>query len=201
MMWRMLEKDQYIRGIWEYFSCGRSKAKKFRDDAEKEKQEGTQGQWQREPPAKEYLEQVKCSEDTDCTPRIMNQAFFALKAGDWEKYKSIIRVQTKAMKWALIEYKKPSRRWRKMRQGRLSTAQKLMLRSTDYLRRIIAPAGGQGGVTMSYLCPHCNSFLLEDYVWWVSAGKKHQLVVCDLWRKVRLEATEQAFGRANRRKR
>ena len=50
---------------------------------------------------------------------------------------------------------------------------KNMLRSTDYLRRIIAPAGGQGGVTMSYLRPHCNSFLLEDHVWWVSAGKKH----------------------------
>ena len=24
---------------------------------------------------------------------------------------------------------------------------------------------------MSYLCPHCNSFPLEDYVWWVSVGK------------------------------
>ena len=35
---------------------------------------------------------------------------------------------------------------------------KNMLRSTDYLRRIIAPAGGQGGVTLSYVCPHCNSF-------------------------------------------
>ena len=26
---------------------------------------------------------------------------------------------------------------------------------------------------MSYLCPNCNSFPLEDYVWWVTAGKKH----------------------------
>ena len=26
---------------------------------------------------------------------------------------------------------------------------------------------------MSYLCPNCNSFPLEDYVRWVSAGKKH----------------------------
>ena len=33
----------------------------------KEKQEGVQGQWQRESPAKEYKEQVKCCEDTDCT--------------------------------------------------------------------------------------------------------------------------------------
>ena len=24
---------------------------------------------------------------------------------------------------------------------------------------------------MSYLCPTCNSFPLEDYVWWVTAGK------------------------------
>ena len=24
------------------------------------------------------------------------------------------------------------------------------------------------GVTMSYLCPQCNSFPMEDYVWWVS---------------------------------
>ena len=37
-----------------------------------------------------------------------------------------------------------------------------MFKSTGYLRRIIAPVGGQGGVTMSYLCPTCNSFPLEE---------------------------------------
>ena len=42
-------------------------------------------------------------------------------------------------------------------------AQKLGLFAADY-----APVGGQGGVTMSFLCPNCNSFLLEDYVWCVS---------------------------------
>ena len=35
--------------------------------------------------------------------------------------------------------------------GTLSIVQRIVLKSTDYLRRIIAPAGGQGGVTMSYL--------------------------------------------------
>ena len=53
----------------------------------------------------------------------------------------------------------------------MSIVQAIMLRGTDYLRRIIAPVGGQGGVTMSHLCPNCNSFPLEDYVWWVSGGK------------------------------
>ena len=50
----------------------------------------------------------------------------------------------------------------------LSTVQEIMIISTDYLRRIIAPAAKHGGVAMSYLCPHCNSFPMEDYVWWVS---------------------------------
>ena len=51
--WRMLGKDQYIQGMWQYFSIERLKAKKFLKDAEKEKQEGIQGQWQQESPAKE----------------------------------------------------------------------------------------------------------------------------------------------------
>ena len=58
-----------------------------------------------------------------------------------------------------------------------------MIRITDNLRRIIAPAGGQGGVTMSYLCPNCSSFPLEDYIWWVWVKREQQVVVRDLWRK------------------
>ena len=37
----------------------------FLKDAEKEKQEGIQGQWQQESLAKEFLEQVERSADTD----------------------------------------------------------------------------------------------------------------------------------------
>ena len=56
---------------------------------------------------------------------------------------------------------------------KLSIVHEIMIRSTGYLRRIIAPAGEQGGVTMSYLCPQCNSFPMEDNVWWVSGENKH----------------------------
>ena len=34
-------------------------------------------------------------------------------------------------------------------------------------------SGGARRVTMSYLCPHCSRFPMEDSVWWVSGGKKH----------------------------
>ena len=37
---------------------------------------------------------------------------------------------------------------------KMSNVQEIMLRITDYLRRIIAPVGGQGGVTVSNLCPN-----------------------------------------------
>ena len=68
----MLVKDQFTQGKWEHFSLERVKANMFMKDAEKDKQEGIQGQWQRQSPAKEYyLEQVKSGADTDCTPKLM----------------------------------------------------------------------------------------------------------------------------------
>ena len=63
----------------EYFSHERVKAKQFLKDAENEKQEGTQSPWQRESPAKEYLEQVKSSADTDCTPKNDEIRIFCFK--------------------------------------------------------------------------------------------------------------------------
>ena len=59
-----------------------------------------QGQWQRGSLAKEYLEEVKCCKDTDCTPRMMKQSFLALKSGVWEEYKSIFKDEAKATECA-----------------------------------------------------------------------------------------------------
>ena len=103
----------------------------------------------------------------------------------------------KASEWAFDRIKEAFEQVAQDEAEKVSIVQEIMIRSTDYLRRIIAPVGGQGGVTMSYLCPHCNSFPLEDYIWWVS-GRTYKLVVCDVWRELRLEATAQAVGRTNR---
>ena len=119
-------------------------------------------------PTREYLEQVKSGNDTDCTPRMVKQAFFALKRGDWEEYKRTFRIEAKAAEWAFDRVQEAFENVAQDEARKLSTIQEIMIISTDYLRRIIAPAGGQGVVTMSYLCPHCNSFPIEDHVWWVS---------------------------------
>ena len=69
--------------------------------------------------------------------------------------------------------------------GSLSIVQGIILKSTDFLRRIIAPARGQGGVTLSYLCPHCNSFPLGGlHLVGIDLEEALQLVVRNLWRKI-----------------
>ena len=82
----------------------------------------------------------------------MKQAFPALKGGDWEEYKSIFRNEVKGTEWPFDRIKEAFEKVAKDEGRKLSTVQKIMIRSTDYLRRIIALAGGgQGGVAMSYL--------------------------------------------------
>ena len=105
----------------------------------------------------------------------MKQAFFALKGGDWEEYKSIPRTEVKVTEWAFDRIAEAFEKVAKDEARKLSSVQEIMIRSTDNQRRIIAPAEGKGGVTMSYLCPHCNSFAMEDYVWWVSGRKSIQI--------------------------
>ena len=55
----------------------------------------------------------------------------------------------------------------------------IVQQSTDHRSRIIAPVGGQRGVTQSYVCPHCHRFPIEDYVWWVST--RHGEEQCNWW--------------------
>ena len=66
-LWTVLEKDQFIQGMREYFSLEIAKAKKFLKDLEKEEEEGIQSQWQQESLAKQVFGSRKNSADTDCT--------------------------------------------------------------------------------------------------------------------------------------
>ena len=74
------------------------------------------------------------------------------------------RVQAKATEWAFDRIQEAFEQVAKDEARKLSTVQEIVSRSTDYFRRITAAAGGEGGVTMSYLCPNCKSFPLEDYM-------------------------------------
>ena len=81
-----------------------------------------------------------------------------MKSGEWKTYENTFRTEVKATEWAFGRIKEAFDKVAKNEAKRPSTVQEIMIRSTDYLRCIIAPTGEQGGVTMSHLCPQCNSF-------------------------------------------
>ena len=101
-------KEPYLRGMWEHFSCERSKAKKYRQLADEEKQAGIQGQWQQESPVREFLEQAKCCNDTDCNESMMKKGFTALNNGTWEEYRETFEEKMNASDWAFVRKKRRS---------------------------------------------------------------------------------------------
>ena len=51
-LWKMMGKDQYVREMWTHFCQERAIVKRFREEAQEERQAGIQGQWQLESPAR-----------------------------------------------------------------------------------------------------------------------------------------------------
>ena len=90
--------------------------------------------------------------DKDCNETMIKKGFTAFKNGTWEEFLKTFRKKMKASGWAFDRFEEAFELVPQFEAEKMSI-------------------GGQGGVTMSYLCPHCNSFPLEDYVWWVSGEK------------------------------
>ena len=82
----------------------------------------------------------------------MRCGYYALEDGDSEEYKSISKVEIRATEWAFERIREALEKVTQDEAGSLNIVQRTLQKSTDFLRRVIAPAGGQGGVTLSYLC-------------------------------------------------
>ena len=132
-MCKMMGKEPYVRGMWEHVSCEKSKAKKYRQLADEEKQAGIQGQWEQESPAREYLEQVKCCHDTDCSESMMKKGFTALKNGTWEEYKETFKEKMRASEWAFDRIKEAFDLAAKDKAENMSIVQEIMLKSNGLL--------------------------------------------------------------------
>ena len=122
----------------------------------------------------------------------MRQAYNVEMSGDWANYLEHFLGNGTLSVWLSANVRECKNEAEQEDEGRQSIAQDILRKGTDFLRRIIV-AEGQGGVTLSYVCPHCHP--LEDYIWWVSAwhGKKH----CNLWCAAcggQLESPKQSLG-------
>ena len=58
--------------------------------------------------------------------------------------------------WTRVKMQECCHAVRQEDDDRKSIAQQISHKSTDFLRWILVPVGGQGGVTLSYVCPHCH---------------------------------------------
>ena len=95
----------------------------------------------------------------------------------------------KASGWAFDRRKEASELVAQDDTEKMSTVQEIMLKITDYLRRTLRPSEDREVSLQQFP----SGRLLLVGLW----EKDHFVVVRNLWRKVRQEATGQAFVRAN----
>ena len=152
-LWKLFGSDQFLRRMWEweYFTLKRTGARQILADAAQQKEKGKQGQWQQESPFKKVLEHVRRSADTYCGLQTVLRAYIAVKHGNWKRlFKG--RVQERKESFCELTFEGIREDYEKVATddiGRLSIAQEILRKSTDTLRRIIAPVDGMGGVTMA----------------------------------------------------
>ena len=76
-LWKIFGSEQFLREMWEHFTLNSACARRILADAAQEKQEGTQGQWQKESTFKEVLEQVK-KRSADAVKTTPHKSIFAV---------------------------------------------------------------------------------------------------------------------------
>ena len=115
-LWKVFGSEQFLRGMWEYFTLKRAWTRKNLADAAQEKQGGMPGQWQYE--FKEVLEQINRSAERDCGLRTMRRACSAMKLGNWESFKEECRKKGSGLcEWTFERLQELTRRWQRMKSA------------------------------------------------------------------------------------
>ena len=91
---------------------------------------------------------------------MMRRGHLAMKNGSWSEVKEKCKKEGKSSQWTLERNRKAYEKVAKAEIGRIGIVQEILKKSTDFLRRVIAPIDGMGEVALSYVCPHCNQFSL-----------------------------------------
>ena len=84
----------------------------------------------------------------------MRRACHAGRSGNWESYTNEFQKDGKLSAWASFKVRECYENVESEEKDRLSIAQDILHKSTDFLRRIIAPIGAVRGGTLMYVCRH-----------------------------------------------
>ena len=157
--------------------------------------------------SREVLEQVKRNADTDCGSQLMRRGYLAMKNGSWEEFKERYRgKKKKSSEWTLERMREAYEKVTNDEIGRLGIVQEILRKSTAFLRRVIAPVGGMESHFV--VCrPALQQFSFGGLLLVGIDGTRRrqqqkedalQLVVCGMWRQIRMESAQQDTGCAAR---
>ena len=167
--WKLMGKEPYLRGMWEHFSCERSKAKKFRQLADEEKQvSGSRNRLQRI-----YDE----------------ERLHRLEKWNVGRIKRNLEGKVESLRMGLRQDE------RGLRFGGIGRDRKKRALCMNSCSRALTICGESLRPSEDKVESQCRTCARKT-TFGVS-GERPQVVVRNLCRKVRLETTEQAVGRAN----
>ena len=119
---------------------------------EKAIQNGTDGDWQQEASYNEEVKLVWHHSDLRFEGILMRRADDAEKSGDWEHCLEVFLGNGRLIEWTSAKVRECYNEVEQKDEDPTEHSRGYSA-ETDFLRRIIVPVEGQGGVTLSYVCP------------------------------------------------
>ena len=109
--------------MWERFTLNKAWTRSGLAEADKERQNGTDGDWQQENPYKEELELVRRSSEFCFEGILMRRACEAVKPGDWKNYLEVFFKDDRLSMWARVKVRDCYNEVELEDEGRISIAQ------------------------------------------------------------------------------
>ena len=157
-LWVTFGMEQTVQRIWEHFTMKKGWARTVLAVAERERGKKGENGFGTSRSTKSWSLSLTAG---ICAFKVyqVRRAYYAGKSGDSAGHLEEFREDDMLSVWASIKVRECYNEVEAEDEGRLSIAQGILRKSTDFLRRIFAPNGGAGAVTFSYVCPHCHSLL------------------------------------------
>ena len=161
----MVWNSQFVRGMWEHFTVKRARAGAVLADAEKEKLDGIQGEWQMESPFKIVLEQIKTDSDMSCNACVMLRACYAERTGSWEGFKEAFRDRRNhgtGVGWR-----------RSLRQGCFGRRRPPEHCTRHFAKKHRLVETSHSACFWSGVCDHTSAHIVTVFLWRITYGGCH----------------------------
>ena len=133
-LWAAFGMERHVRNMWERFTLKKTWARSGLADADKERQNGTDGGWQQETTCKKRPEFVRHSSDLRFEGILMRRADHAVKSGKWQNCVEEFLKGDRLSVWASVKVRDCYNEVESEDEDGVSIAHDIQRKSTDFLR-------------------------------------------------------------------